>query len=231
MRIWRPFTLACIISLLLFAIASASTTGIGSPTLSAVPGAASMQVDIVATGITNGGVAGNGAISWDVYFVVPTTVASADFTVTPGSAWTALCPGSFTVVKSSQGQFLGGNAFLISGFCTVSPTGAVTGDNVLVATLTFTGSCSATGGFDVNLSTGPFDDSTDMFDSNNELYLFAEGSLADGGGICLPTAVTMSGMEAGSSNAAPFAAASWPVLAGLGTLAAGGVYALARRKR
>ncbi|MFZ2486990.1 MAG: hypothetical protein WAZ19_02615 [Anaerolineae bacterium] len=224
--------LALVLCLLIAPVAIASSpAGLGSPTLRVIPGANSQSAVIVADGITNGGTVGNGAISWDVFIVLPTTVGINDFTVTAGSAWTALCPGFFTVTKVSQGQFLGGNAYLLSGFCTQVPSGAVTGSDVTIATLNFTSSCSVTGAFDVNLSTGPQNDSTDLFDSQNELYLFTEASLTDGGSICGPTAVTMSGMEATSNNPVPFTAAAWPVLAGMGAVAAGGVYALARRKR
>jgi hypothetical protein len=51
------------------------------------------------------------------------------------------------------------------------------------------------------------------------------------GGNCIPTAVTVAGLEAASGSAAPFAAATWPLLAGAAALAAGGAYTLLRRKR
>ncbi len=231
MRIRSILAFVFLVALMLAPVAGAASEGIGNPTLRVIAGGNNQSAVIVADGITNGGVSGNGAISWDIFFVVPSTVASADFSVTPGSAWTALCPGFFSVTKVGQGQFLGGNAFLISGFCTQAPTGAVTGSNVTVATLTFTSSCSTTGSFNINLSTGPQGDSTDMFDASNNLHLFAEADLTDGGGLCAPTAVTMSGLDATSDSPAPFVASAWPLLAGAAAVAAGGAYALLRRKR
>jgi hypothetical protein len=50
------------------------------------------------------------------------------------------------------------------------------------------------------------------------------------GGSCVPTAVTMSGFDAATDSPAPFAAAAWPLLAGAAAVAAGGAYALMRRK-
>ena len=227
----RPIIALLLMAILLLApVAGAAPVGIGTPTLRVIPGGSNQSAVIVADGITDGGMAGNGAISWDMFFVVPSTVALADFSVTAGPAWNTLCPGFFTVTKVGQGSFLGGNAFLISGFCTQAPTGGVTGSNVTVATLAFTSSCSATGTFNVNLSTGPQGDSTDMFDTENNLHLFQESDLTDGGGLCAPTAVTMSGFDAATDSPAPFAAAAWPLLAGAAAVAAGGAYALLRRK-
>ncbi len=228
----RPIIALLLLAILLLApVAGAAPAGIGNPTLRVIPGANNQSAVIVADGITDGGVSGNGAISWDVFFVLPSTVALGDFSVTAGPAWTALCPGFFSPTKVGQGTFLGGNAFLISGFCSpVTPTGAVTGSNVTVATLTFTSSCATTGSFNVNLSTGPQGDSTDMFDTANNLHLFAEGDLTDGGGLCAPTAVTMSGFDATTDSPVPFAGAAWPLLAGAAAVAVGGAYALLRRK-
>lgn len=230
---FRPIMVVTLLLFLLVtaSLASASTAGIGSPTMRVVAGANNQTAVILADGITDGGLAGNGAISWDVYFVVPATIGVGDFSATAGSAWTAQCPGAFSVVKASQGQFLGGNAYLISGFCTSGRTGpAVTGSNVEVGTLTFTSSCTATGSFNINLSAGPASDSTDMFDTNNDLYLFADSSLTDGGNLCAPTAVDMSGFNANSANPAAVPSAL-PLILGGAAIAAGGAYAFLRRKR
>jgi len=69
-----------------------------------------------------------------------------------------------------------------------------------------------------------------MFDTANNLHLFAEGDLTDGGGLCAPTAVTMSGFDATTDSPVPFAGAAWPLLAGAAAVAVGGAYALLRRK-
>jgi hypothetical protein len=231
MRIRLILALVLLVALILVPVAGAASEGIGSPTLEVIAGGNNQTAVIVADGITNGVVAGNGAISWDIFLVLPSTVNSADFSVTPGSAWTALCPDNFSVSKVGQGTFLGGNAFLISGFCSpVVPNGAVTGSDVTVATITFSSSCTTTGSFNVNLSTGPQGDSTDMYDTANNLHLFAESDLTDGGGLCSPSAVTMSGFDAAAESPAPFVASAWPLLAGVVAVAAGGAYALLRRK-
>lgn len=234
MRVRSLAIIATVLSLLLLAsVVSAGTAGIGNPTMRVAPGANNQTAVIFADGITNGGTAGNGAISWDIYFTVPTTVGLADITVTAGSAWTAQCPGSFSISKTAQGQSGGQNAFYISGVCTVARTGpAVTGSNVEVATLTFGTSCSATGSFNVNLDVGPTGDWTDMFDTNNDIYIFPAGSLTDGGSLCAPAAVTMSGFDANSANpAAGVVGSVWPLLAAGAAVVAGGAYALSRRKR
>lgn len=76
-----------------------------------------------------------------------------------------------------------------------------------------------------------FDESVVNFaDRNNDAYYLNDADLTDGDPMCVPTAVTMTGLDAASSSAAPFAAAAWPLLAGAAAVAAGGAYALLRRK-
>lgn len=232
----RSTTILLVLSSLLLgvAVAGASTEGIGNPTLRVVNGGNDQTAVIYSDGITDGGLAGNGAISWDIFLTVPNTIALADFNVTAGQVWINQCPGAFNVVKTTQSSTIPGqNAFYIIGGCSATRTGPpVTGSNVPVATVVFTSQCSQTGSFNINLTTGgdPMGDLTDMYDTNNELYLFPETRLTDGGDLCGATAVTMSGLDATANNAAPLAAA-WPLLAGAGVLAAGGAYALLRRKR
>lgn len=213
-------------------VSASSPNGMGTPTLRVVPGATADSAVVYADGITNGGVNGNGAIGWDVYVTLPAAVTINDFTVTPGPAWTSACPGTFYFGKVVQTSSVPGNsAYLISGVCLVPQTVTITGSNIPVFTLTFTSSCTATGNFNVDLDDGPFNDSTDLFDLVGDVYIMPVSGMTDGGAICGPTAVTTSGMSAASSNPAPVAAASWPLLAGAGAVALGGVYALARRKR
>lgn len=69
-----------------------------------------------------------------------------------------------------------------------------------------------------------------MFDRSNSEYYFQDSDLTDGTAMCAPTAVTMSGFDAATDSPAPFAAAAWPLLAGAAAVAAGGAYALLRRK-
>lgn len=233
MKIRTILILAIVLSaMILVPMASANTpSGIGNPTLRVENGGSTSSAVIFADGITNGGSTGNGAIGWDIYLMVPGTVAINDFSVAAGSVWTSACPGTFNISKVSQtSTVVGKNAFLVSGVCLVPQTSVVTGDNVEVARLTFSSSCSATGTFDVDLDTGPQNDSTDMFDLLGEVYIFPGSALTDGGNLCGPTAVTMSGFDATTDSPAPFAAAAWPLLAGAAAVAAGGAYALLRRK-
>lgn len=233
MKIRAILALAVILgALVLIPVVSANApSGIGSPTLRVVNGGSVSSATIFADGITDGGSAGNGAIGWDIYLTVPNTIGLADFTATAGAVWVSACPGTFNVSKVTQTSTVAGhNAFLVSGVCLLPQTSVVTGSNVPVVTLNFTSPCAITGTFDLNLDTGPQNDSTDMFDLIGEVYIFPGASLTDGGDLCGPTAVTMSGFDAATDSPAPFAAAAWPLLAGAAAVAAGGAYALLRRK-
>ncbi len=182
---------------ILTAVVSAGTSGIGNPTMRVAVGANSQTAVIFADAITNGGQAGNGAISWDIYFTVPSSVGLADFTVTAGPVWSNQCPGLFSVAKTAQGTVNGQNAFYISGFCSSTRTGPpVTGSNVEVATLVFNTTCATTGTFNVNLDVGPTGDWTDMFDTSNELHIFTASALTDGPPQCVPTGVTLANFSA-----------------------------------
>ena len=213
-------------------LASAASDGIGNPTLHVSNGGSNLTAVILSDGITNGGTAGNGAISWDVFFVVPAGVALGDFTITPGPAWVDQCPQGFATAKTSQTSPVPGqNAYYINGFCTVTRTGpAVTGSNVPVATLTFNDVCSVTGGFNVNLHTGgdPAGDLTDMFDTNNDLYLFADASLTDGGSLCGPTAVELASVQAETAPNS-FQYGALLALAAVAAVVAGAGFAMRRR--
>lgn len=232
------FTLVIAALTILVTSVSAAPSAPGAPTLRWVTTSAT-TAELYADGIVNGGgTANNGAISWDIYFRFPSSVAAPypGITAVPGPAWTALNCGFGSTISAghpSDPGATGNRGVFINGVCTSSfPAGSVTGSNVLLATLTFT-SCPTTG-FIMDLDSG--DDVwgvpvAQIVDRSNDSYFFADSDLTDGAALCIPTAVTMSGMEAATNNAAPFAAASWPMLAGLGAVAAGGVYALARRKR
>jgi len=233
MKVRATLALAVIIgALVLVPVVSANApSGIGNPTLRVENGGNANSATVYADGITNGGVANNGAIGWDLYITVPDSIGLADFTLAAGPAWTSVCPGTFLLNKvGQQSTVVGHNAYLVSGVCLVPQTAVVTGSDVPVVTITFATSCSTTGAFDLNLDTGPFDDSTDMFDLIGDVHIFPGSSLSDGGDLCGPTAVTMSGFDAAAGSAAPFAAAAWPLLAGAAAVVAGGAYALLRRK-
>ena len=196
MRLLR-FASIAIGFLLLTSVVSAGTSGIGNPTMRVALGANSQTAVLFGDAITNGGQAGNGAISWDFYFTVPGSVGLADFTVAAGPQWSDQCPGLFSVAKTAQGTVNGQNAFYISGFCSSTRTGPpVTGSNVEVATLVFNTACATTGTFNVNLDVGPTGDWTDMYDASNQLYIFTASALTDGPPQCVPTAVTLANFSA-----------------------------------
>lgn len=104
---------------------------------------------------------------------------------------------------------------------------------MLVATVTLASCPAASQGFVMDLASGVdvFGSSVAlMVDRNNDAYTFQDSDLTDGTAMCAPTAVTMSGFDAATESPAPFAAAAWPLLAGAAAVAAGGAYALLRRK-
>ena len=238
----RNIIVGLVVALVLVLLAtavSAAPNAPGTPTVRWVttsPTTAELRAD----GITNGGVSGNGAMNWDIYFRFPNTVASPYpvVSVVAGPAFLAQTPCGFQTnvsmnLPSAPGS-TGDRGVIINGFCTSGvPTNPVTGSNVLIATITLA-SCPTTGAFVMDLDSGDdvFGESVaQIVDKTNSAYTLQDSDLIDGGALCGPTAVTMSGMNAASSNPAPVAAASWPLLAGAGTVALGGIYALARRKR
>lgn len=236
-----PAVLLSLVILLALAtsIVAAAPDAPGTPTARWVTLNAT-TAEIRADGITDGGVSGNGAISWDFYFRFPGTVAAPypAISITPGSAWTGMSPCTFTTnvaaALPSEPGAAGDRGVLISGFCTTGvPNNPVTGSNVLIATVTL-GSCpTAPGGFVMDLASGSdvFGEGvTQIIDRSNDPYTLTDADLTDGEPMCAPTAVTMSGFDATTDSPAPFAAAAWPLLAGAVAVAAGGAYALLRRK-
>lgn len=226
MMIRRQFIiLGALVALLLVAsIASASPAAPGAPTLRWRATADPNVSEIYADGITDGGTAGNGAISWDIYFRLPPEVSMPypTITIVPGPAWTAMSPCSFTTVTTSGQPGVGGagaNGYYISGFCTSSPTTPVVGNDVLIATLTFSG-CPATG-FIMDMDSG--DDAfgspvTDVVDRFNDPYFPTDGELTDGGACGNPTAVQLANITAGP--VAPMSNALYPAMAGVAALLA-----------
>ncbi|MCB0002198.1 MAG: hypothetical protein KDI07_05590 [Anaerolineae bacterium] len=234
MRIRSLSVVMAVLCLVLAAtMAGAASNGIGNPTLRVANGGSTLTSVIYADGITDGGAAGNGAISWDVFFVVPSGVALDSFTITPGQVWIDQCPGAFATAKTAQTSPVPGqNAYYINGFCTTTRTGpAVTGSNVPVATLTFNDVCSVTGGFNVNLHTGgdPNGDLTDMFDTNNDLYLFPDSSLTDGGSLCGPTSVELTNVQAESAPTSSVQYGALLAVAAIAAVVAGAGFAMRRR--
>ena len=227
MMIKRQFIiLGALVALLLVAsMASASPAAPGSPTLrwraTADPNVAELRAD----GITDGGTAGNGATSWDIYFRLPPEVSMPypTITITPGAVWTAMTPCTFATNITPGMAGVGGagtNGYMINGFCTTGiPNNPVIGDDVLVVTLTFSG-CPAAG-FIMDVDSG--DDAfgspvTDIIDRNNSSYFPTDGELTDGGACGNPTAVQLANITAGP--VAPMSNALYPAMAGVAALLA-----------
>ncbi|MFZ2421040.1 MAG: hypothetical protein WBV59_22935 [Anaerolineae bacterium] len=226
MMIKRRFIiLGALVALLLVAsMASASPAAPGAPTLRWRATANPSVAEIRADGITDGGTAGNGAISWDIYFRLPASVSMPypTITIVPGPAWTAMSPCSFTTVVAPGQPGVGGvgsNGYYISGFCTATPTTPVTGSDVLIATLTFSG-CPATG-FLMDMDSGDDafgDEVTDVVDRFNDPYFPSDAELTDGGACGNPTAVQLANITAGP--VAPMTNALCPAMAGVAALLA-----------
>ena len=112
-----------------------------------------------------------------------------------------MSPCSFTTVVASGQPGVGGvgsNGYYISGFCTATPTTPVTGSDVLIATLTFSG-CPATG-FLMDMDSGDDafgDEVTDVVDRFNDPYFPSDAELTDGGACGNPTAVQLANITAG----------------------------------
>jgi hypothetical protein len=233
MKRLRLIAVLAVLTLLIAAVplvSAANPAGLGNPTLLVRTTANPNASEIVADGITNGGVAGNGAAAFTVWFTVPSNVALADIQAAAGPAWLAQSC-NFSTAMSAQPPIGGRNTVQLDGFCTTTASGPrVTGNNVLVATLTFsTTACNANpGGFQVDLTAEG--ENTSLFEPDGTPYIFPPAALTDGGACGAPTAVTMSGFDATTGSAAPFVASAWPLLAGAIAVAAGGAYALLRRK-
>jgi len=233
-NLWVLLALVALLALTLASVAGAGPSAIGNPTMRWRATANPNVSEIRADGITDGGSTGNGAISWDIYIQTPNNVAVSDIALTPGPAWVAQCPTAFTSGVVTQTPVTAGkNAFSLYGVCTNTRTGSpVTGNNVLVATITWSSTaCGANpGGFVVDMDNGPFEDSTDMFDTDpNFVYIFPDSSLTDGGACGNPTAVQLANITAGP--VAPMSNALYPALAGAAALlAAAGVAFKGMRK-
>lgn len=113
---------AITVLLLMVSVASGAgpNYGVGTPTLRIRATNNPSVSEIRADGITDGGVSGNGAISYDIYVYVPDNVTQSTMTLTPGPAWVAQCPGFFMAVASPVSvppPPSGKLGFLLSGFC------------------------------------------------------------------------------------------------------------------
>ena len=179
--------------------------------------------------VTAQNVGGDGIAAFNLAFQL-TNVEVAS--VTAGSGWAA--PAACTT--TTAGFYTPGPGvsqyYVVTGSCTSAPSvPAVTGPNVelVLLNLTAPGGAPLTGPYNVVLITQEpnFTISTALVNPANQPTTATAGQLL---AACTPTAVTMSGFEAATDSPAPFAGAAWPLLAGVAAVAAGGAYALLRRK-
>jgi len=152
------------------------------------------------------------AIAWDVYFNFPETRGRLAG-ITSGPEWEAMDCGFTSRISTSQSTpVLSPNNYFIHGFCTTRIPAGLVKDEVVLATLHWA-DCKA--GFVVDLRTGvkEFGEGvSDIFDVNNEPYLFTDADLFDGG-ACGDTTV---GLQTTMDNLLPQAsplATSAPTLA------------------
>lgn len=126
---------------------------------------------------------------------------------------------------SVQIAFDDGTFAWISGQCTNAiPNPGAAGANVELAVLHF--SWATPQPYTVQLVTTGVGVPTALIGPDNVVVPATAQQLIS----CIPTAVTMSGFDAATDSPAPFVASAWPLLAGAAAVAAGGAYALLRRK-
>ena len=224
MKLFRLVAVLVAVTLLIAVlplVTGASPDGLGNPTLRARATGNPNVTEIIADGITDGGIAGNGAAAFTVWFTVPSNVALGDITAAAGPAWLAQnC--NFATTMTSQPPIGGRNTVQLDGYCTGAAGGPrVTGSNVLVASLTFSSaSCSANpGGFLVDLTAEG--ENTSLFEPDGTPYIFPPGALTDGGACGNPTAVTLSNVTA--SPVAPVANSIYLAAAAATLLGAAGL--------
>ena len=189
--------------ILTVSLSSAAPGAPGTPSMRWVQ-TSPTTAEVRADGITNGGVSGNGAIVWDVYFRIPESVATVPgITVTPGSVWTNQSPCGFQVVTTTGLPSVppppgsGNHGVYVSGFCNSVPTTPVTGNDVLVFSVSFT-NCPP-GGFTMDLSSGAGvfgSGATDMVDTAGSAFVLPDQNLTDGLACGAALAVTLANFTA-----------------------------------
>ncbi len=175
-------------------------------------------------------ITGTGAAGFTIVFTLPDAGVGATTGACVNAGAFASIPGcnsfSCSVVNRGSGNYS------IEGVCTDGFPGNLFG-SVQGPTIALTNS-GAAGTKTVDLLTNAGFVVSEIFDADSNTSAFTNDRLIDGvaafGVACAPNAVTMAGFNATANNAAPFAAASWPLLAGAAAVVAGGAYALLRRK-
>lgn len=175
--------------------------------------ATTQSVPIVANNVGADGVAG-----FDISFSYDQTKMSIT-SVVAGSNYGGQANCSPTVQKLFDD---GGTAY-VTAACTLDPTPAVTGEVELMV-VNFASVGGDIGPYTVTLLANPLGVPTGVWGPNNNKV--APGALLNG---CTPTSVELSDMNANSAS--PAALSLWPLLAGGAVVAAGGAFAVMRRKR
>jgi predicted outer membrane repeat protein len=148
-----------------------------------------------ADNITNGGFAGNGAMTWDVYFRFPVSVAAPypGVSITPGPLFVAQSSCGFTtnvtVGAPSEPGGTGDRGVLINGFCSSGiANNPVTGSDILVATVNLTGCPGQSFVMDLDTGAAVFGSGvTQIVDTFPDPYVLTAQNLTDGSPICSAT--------------------------------------------
>ncbi len=226
-----------VVLLVLFSVSyvSASERAPGTPTLRWVTTSAT-TAELRADGLTSGGVQGNGAMTWDVFFRFPNTVPAPypGVSIVAGPEFVAQAPCGFTTNVSeglpSEPGGTGDRGVIINGFCSSAiANNPVTGDNVLVATITIASCPSVPFVMDLDTGAAVFGEGvTQIVDRDGDPYVLTAGDLTDGSAMCGPTAVELTSVQADSaSNTAQYGALL--ALALLAVIVVGAGFVLRRR--
>ncbi len=226
-----------VVLLVLFSVSyvSASERAPGTPTLRWVTTSAT-TAELRADGLTSGGVQGNGAMTWDVFFRFPNTVPAPypGVSIVAGPEFVAQAPCGFTTNVSeglpSEPGGTGDRGVIINGFCSSAiANNPVTGDNVLVATITIASCPSVPFVMDLDTGAAVFGEGvTQIVDRDGDTYVLTAGNLTDGSAMCGRTAVELTNVQADSaSNTAQYGALL--ALALLAVIVVGAGFVLRRR--
>lgn len=184
-------------------VSASAPSGIGTPYLWADATGNPSVTQFIANGITDGGIPGNGAAAFTIWFTVPSNIGLADISSAAGQAWIDQNCG-FATTLTAQPPIDGRNTFQLDGYCTGIAAGPrVIGNMVQVATVTFSAaSCTANqSGFSVRpVADG---ENTSLFEPDGTPTIIPAERMWEGGGCGNPTAVTLSNVTA--SPVAPIA--------------------------
>ncbi len=190
----------------------------------------------VAVPVNMTGLGGSGASGFTLITGVPLGTISIAPTCVFGGQFAANCSAVSGIqicsVADINDHATGLNLYQVDAGCLPisAPPVPVTGDT-LAATITVNRNSAPEDSHVLDLlpsdGAGTF---TQIVDLNAATFNVPDSGLVDGSVNWCPTAVTMSGFDATTNSPAPFAAAAWPLLAGAAAVAAGGAYALLRRK-